>query len=143
MDNSGQFWTVLDKFMWYNDIVKGLRRICSASAQGSEDAISFYISVFIRGIPFSGQAAPWPVFLRQTQRQRGTLLCPARIAPLKVVAQCRTMPHNVARRPRQYLLYYKLSKKDKRAYPARRKPNPKSCHRMSPKVARQMSQYVL
>lgn len=28
-------------------------------------------------------------------------------------------------------------------YPARRKPSPKSCHRMSPKFVRQMSQYVL
>lgn len=78
--------------MWYNDIVKGLRRICSASAQGSEDAISFYISVFIRGIPFPDR------------RLRGlSIYVKRKESEVRYSAQresppesCRIMPHDAA-----------------------------------------------
>lgn len=85
LDNSGQFWTVLDKMLCYNGRVKD---------DGSE--LSFVYGLLSAQRIFAGCRTVRLVRNVRRAPQKVIVTLPGANRPLKVVSQCRTMSHDVA-----------------------------------------------
>ena len=83
--NFGQFWTVLDKMLCYNDRVK---------EDGS--GLSFVYELFPLNRFFAGCRTVRLVRNVRRAPQKVIVTLPGANRPLKAVAQCRTMLHDVA-----------------------------------------------